>query len=218
MIYISQEKSWNLSEESFSENIDKNEDGKYIIKAKLDSSDPKYLRLSNLRVRDQLFIDELQVFYMNFDENIDTSYLTWQQQTFQEKQAESKAKGEAVGKAIGGILLLGAAVLAAVAGANSGDAGGQTLGTLGAVGGGMAGASLLQDSFKKSEEAKVHRDAINELGQSLEVEMTSKVIELNNDTVELTGTAKEQFSQWRVFLKKIYEKEKTPEVEIPATI
>ena len=47
------------------------------------------------------------------------------------------------------------------------------------VGGGMAGASLLQDSFKKSEEAKVHRDAINELGQSLEVEMTSKVIELN---------------------------------------
>ena len=208
----------NLSEESFSENIDKNENGKYIIKAKFDSSDPKYIRLSNLRVRDQLFIDELQVFYMNFNENIDTSYLTWQQQTFQEKQAESKAKGEAVGKAIGGILLLGAAVLAAVAGANSGDAGGQALGTIGAVGGGMAGASLLQDSFKKSAEAKVHRDAIDELGQSLDVEMSSKVVELNNDTVELTGTAKEQFSQWRLFLKKIYEKEKTPEVEIPATI
>ncbi len=117
--------------------------------------------------------------------------------------------------------MLGAAVLAAVAGANSGDAGGQALGTLGAVGGGMAGASLLQDSFKKSAEAKVHRDAINELGQSLDVEMSSKVVELSNDTVELielTGTAKEQFSQWRLFLKKIYEKEKTPEVEIPATI
>ena len=114
--------------------------------------------------------------------------------------------------------MLGAAVLAAVAGANSGDAGGQALGTLGAVGGGMAGASLLQDSFKKSAEAKVHRDAIDELGQSLDVEMSSKVVELSNDTVELTGTAKEQFSQWRLFLKKIYEKEKTPEVEIPATI
>ena len=63
----------NLSEESFSENIDKNENGKYIIKAKLDSSDPKYIRLSNLRIRDQLFVDVLQVFYMNFNENIETS-------------------------------------------------------------------------------------------------------------------------------------------------
>ena len=35
--------------------------------------------------------------------------------------------------------------------------------------------------------------------------MSSKVVELNNDTVELTGTAKEQFSSGDIF-KKIYEK------------
>ena len=207
-----------LSEESFSENIFQDEKGKYTIKTKLNKSDPKFIRLNNLRVRDQLFIDELQVFYMNFDENIDSSYLTWQRQTFQEKQAESKAKGEAVGKAIGGILLLGAAVAAAVAGVQSNNANTQTLGTLGAIGGGVAGASLLQDSFKKSAEAKVHRDAIEELGRSLDVEMSGKVIDLNDETIELTGTAKEQFSQWRLFLKKIYEKEKTPDVVIPSGI
>ena len=207
-----------LSEESFSENIFQDEKGKYTIKTKLNKSDPKFIRLNNLRVRDQLFIDELQVFYMNFDENIDSSYLTWQRQTFQEKQAESKARGEAVGKAIGGILLLGAAVAAAVAGVQSNNANTQTLGTLGAIGGGVAGASLLQDSFKKSAEAKVHRDAIEELGRSLDVEMSGKVIDLNDETIELTGTAKEQFSQWRLFLKKIYEKEKTPDVVIPSGI
>ena len=207
-----------LSEESFSENIFQDEKGKYTIKTKLNKSDPKFIRLNNLRVRDQLFIDELQVFYMNFDENIDSSYLTWQRQTFQEKQAENKARGEAVGKAIGGILLLGAAVAAAVAGGQSNNANTQTLGTLGAIGGGVAGASLLQDSFKKSAEAKVHRDAIEELGRSLDVEMSGKVIDLNDETIELTGTAKEQFSQWRLFLKKIYEKEKTPDVVIPSGI
>ena len=208
----------NLSEESFSENIFQDDKGKYIIRAKLDKADPQFSRLANLRIRDQLFIDELQVFYMNFDENIDSSYLTWQRQTFQEKQAESKARGEAVGKALGGILLLGAAVIAAMAGAQSGDAGSQALGTLGAVTGSVAGASLIQDSFKKSAEAKVHRDAIEELGRSLDLEMSAKVIELNDDTIELTGTAKEQFSQWRLFLKRIYEKEKTPDVNIPDNI
>ena len=115
-------------------------------------------------------------------------------------------------------MLLGAAVVAAIAGAQSGDSSGQALGTLGAIGGGVAGTSLLQDSFKKSAEAKVHRDAIEELGRSLDVEMSSKVIELNEDTIELTGTAEEQFSQWRSFLKRIYEKEKTPDVNIPSNI
>ena len=205
----------NLSEESFSENIFQDEVGKYIIRARLDKTDPKFTRLKNLRIRDQLFIDELQIFYMNFDENIDSSYLTWQRETFQEKQAESKAKGEAVGKAIGGVLLLGAAVVAALAGAQSNNVNTQTLGTLGAIGGGVAGASLLKDSFRKSAEAKVHRDAIEELGRSLDVEMSAKVIELNDDTVELTGTAKEQFSKWRLFLQRMYEKEKTPNVDIP---
>ena len=204
----------NLSEESFADNIQTNENGKYFISNKLSNEDPKFIRLKNLRVRDQLFVDELQVHYTNFNENIEDSYLTWQRQTHQEIQAASKANTEAIGKALGGIALLGLAVLAAAAGADSGSLGGQSLGMMGAVGGGVAGASLLQDSFKKSEEAKVHRDAINELGKSLDAEMSSKVVQLDEETVELKGSAKEQFSQWREFLKKMYEKEKTPDTQL----
>jgi hypothetical protein len=37
------------------------------------------------------------------------------------------------------------------------------------------------------------------------------VIEFEKKTVELTGTAKEQFAQWRAFLKQIYAQEATPD-------
>ena len=200
----------NLSEESFNEYIAINKNKKYEIVKKLNENDPKYLRLTNLRVRDQMFIDELQYNYKAFDDEISNSYRVWQQQTYSELEAESQAKTEAFGKALGGILMLGAAVLGAYAAANSGsyDYNTQALGGAAAIGGGIAGASLLKESFKKSEEAKIHRDAINELGQSLDSELSSRVIEFERETIELTGTAQEQFSQWRNFLKLIYAKEK----------
>ena len=91
--------------------------------------------MKNLRVRDQLFVDELQVHYTNFNENIEDSYLTWQRQTHQEMQAASKANTEAIGKATWRYCSLGLAVLAAAAGADSGSLGGQSLGMMGAVGG-----------------------------------------------------------------------------------
>ena len=44
--------------------------------------------------------------------------------------------------------------------------------------------------------------------------MSSKVVQLDEETVELKGSAKEQFSQWREFLKRMYEKEKTPDTQL----
>ena len=43
------------------------------------------------------------------------------------------------------------------------------------------------------KEAKVHRDAINELGKSLDAEMSSKVVQLDEETVELKGVQKNNF-------------------------
>jgi len=73
---------------------------------------------------------------------------------------------------------------------------------------------MLGKSFQTSKEAKVHRDALNELGESIDVELAPQVVAFEQDTQKLTGTAKEQFGQWRAFLKKMYEQERTPEVEL----
>ena len=137
--------------------------------------------------------------------------------TFLEIEAKSEVTRKAAGEAVLGILAIGVAVAAVVAGANAnqaGDYGGGALANTGAILAGAAGATLLQNSFQTSEEAKVHRDALAEMGESINIDLSPQVIAFEEQTVKLTGDAKAQFSQWREFLKKIYEEEKTPEVQL----
>ena len=73
---------------------------------------------------------------------------------------------------------------------------------------------MLQKSFQTSEEVKVHRDTLNEVGESINVDLAPRVIDFEEKTLELTGDVKQQFSQWREFLKRIYAQEMTPEKQL----
>ena len=176
--------------------------------------DPMLRRIKAIRIRDQLFIDRLQVNYSSFSSKMDDSYLMWQEQALQEVKAERKAKSKATKEAVTGIFFAGLAIAAAVLGANSGSANAQTAGMIGATVGGIAGAALIKKSFQTSDEAKIHRESLNELGQSLDMELAPQMIEFEKQTVKLTGDAKQQFAQWRNFLKKIYTQEDTPDVQL----
>ena len=146
------------------------------------------------------------------------SYLEWQEQSHLEALAIEKAKSKATGDAIVGALLLGLAVVAAGAGGNPNDkdynATKDAAGAIGAVAAGVAGAAMIGNSFKKNKEAKIHAEALEELGQSVDIALSPQVVEFEEKTQELTGDAKEQFTKWRVFLKEIYAVEKTPEVQL----
>jgi len=171
-------------------------------------------RVKAIRVRDQLFTDQMQPHYEQFSQKMDDSYAIWQKQSFTELEAERQSNRETVKNALAGVALIGLSVLSAVAGGQSDSYGGYTAGTTGAVVGGMVGAQLLEKSFQTNKEAKFHRDALNELGQSIDGEMAPQVIEFEKTTLKLTGSAKEQFAQWRAFLKRIYDEEATPDVQL----
>jgi len=203
----------NFSEEVFAGHL-KLDNGHFVLASLPSNNDPMLRRVKSIRVRDQLFVDRLQSSYEMFDDKMETSYLIWQEQALQETKAERKAKIKAVGEAFLGILAITAAVAAATYSAKSDNYGGSTAGATGAVVAGAAGVALLQKSFQTSEEAKVHREALEELGQSLDVELAPQVVEFEEKTEKLTGDAKEQFAQWRTFLKKIYEHEATPDVKL----
>ena len=203
----------NFSEGTFLQYM-KTNGGKFTLVSKPSDDDPMLQRVRAIRVRDQLFVDSLQDNYAYFSEQMNESYLMWQKQSLLEMQAERAASQQAIGQAIGGVLFISLAVLAAVAGANSDGIGGSSAGTTGAILGGMAGASLITQSFKTSAEAKVHRDSLNELGRSVDMEMAPQVIAFEKESVELTGDAREQFMQWRTFLQKIYSEEMTPDVQL----
>lgn len=203
----------NFSDASFMQymNVDA---GQYTLTSKPSDEDPMLLRVRAIRVRDQLFIDGLQDNYGGFSEEMNESYLMWQKQSLFELQAKRHATLKSFGQAAGGILLIGLAVLAAIAGSNSDAVGSTSAGATGAILGGMAGTSLLSESFKTSAEAKVHRESLNELGQSVNMELAPQVIAFEKESVELTGDAKEQYSQWRAFLQKIYSEEMTPDIQL----
>ncbi|MBL6934289.1 MAG: hypothetical protein ISR48_02645 [Alphaproteobacteria bacterium] len=200
-----------FSEDAFAQHM-KNEDGRISLVSYPSDGDLMLTRVKAIRVRDQLFVDRLQTDYEAFSQKMDDSYKMWQEQSFQEMKAEGEANAKAAGEAIVGVLLIALAVAAAVAGAQSDNPNDASLGMAGATVAGAAGASVLSSSFQTSEEAKVHRDALAELGKSVDVELAPQVIEFEKKTVELTGTAKEQFAQWRAFLKQIYAQEATPDV------
>ena len=190
------------------------EEDRFKLVSKPSDLDPMFRRVKAIRVRDQLFIDSLQNNYASFSSKMDDSYLMWQSQSLLEIKAKRTANRKAIVQGIGGVALIGLGVLAAVAGAGSYSPVTQTASTLGLLAGGVGGAILISKGFRTSEEANVHRDALNELGESVDLEFAPKVIAFNKKSVELTGNAKEQFMQWRNFLQKIYSEEKTPDVQL----
>ena len=68
----------------------------------------------------------------------------------------------------------------------------------------LAGTQVIISGFNVSKEADIHEAAIQELGESFSSEMQPVVMEFEGKQYELTGSAEEQFNQWRELLRKIY--------------
>ncbi|MDQ6992497.1 MAG: hypothetical protein Q9M31_03410 [Mariprofundus sp.] len=203
----------NFSEENFGKYMAVKK-GKVSLVAYPAEDDLMLQRIKSIRVRDQMFVDRMQSHYEQFNQQMDESYKIWQKQSFEEVQAESKASNEAIGKAFAGIGLIALGVLSAVAGSNSNNVGGYATGTTGAIVAGQAGVALLGESAKMNKEAQFHHEALSELGASVDAEMAPQVVEFEATSKSLTGSATEQFSQWRTFLKQMYEQEATPDVQL----
>lgn len=201
-----------FNQEAFMEYL--NTDNNYFqLVAMPSDDDPILKRVSSIRVREQLFIDNLQQNYQSFSENMNDSYSKWQEAAFQEKKLRAEAKKKGILKAIGGVVLIGLSI-AAAANSDSSSVIANNAATTAAVAGGIAAAWMLSGSFKSHEEAQLHKDALDELGESINLELAPQVITFEEESVELTGNINEQFAQWRAFLKRIYEQESTPEQAI----
>lgn len=199
----------NFSEEAFAEHLKPNGNKVELVSLPSDD-DPMLQRTRSIRIRDQLYIDNLQAHYQEFNSQLSASYVIWQQQALKEEIALAEAENKKIGQAIlGGLLILGAIGLAA-AGGNSGSAGHQNAAMAGTVVAGAGGALLLSESFRTSEQSKFHKETLEELGKSIDQEVAPQVVEFEGKTKKITGDAAEQFAEWRSFLKEVFEQEKTP--------
>jgi hypothetical protein len=199
-----------FNEQAFNEYLDTS--GQQIKLVSMPSdADPLFERVKSIQVREQLFVDNLQQNYSAFSQQMDDSYLAWQEASATEMQLRKEAKTKSIWKMIGGAVLIGAAVAAATSGSSNDPRFGRDLAT---VAGGIGGAVLISSGFKSREEAKFHQEALNELGESVNLEMAPQVMTYEEESVELTGDIDEQFRQWRAFLNRMYQLEATPDVQL----
>jgi hypothetical protein len=186
-----------FSPDAFEGYLQQKRNGQYEIKRLPAADDPMLLRVREIRERDHVYVDTLQGYYSNFDAQMIAPYQEWRRNSYHAAVALQELRAESTRRLIAG----GVAVLAGIAAATSGDsATTRAAGQIGVLGGGY----LLKSGLEKRNEAQFHVAELEELGASLEAEVTPQVIELEDDTVTLTGNVEEQYAQWRELLADIY--------------
>ena len=189
----------NFAPDAFSEHLVKDENGLFRVDRLPAENDPILLRINQIEVRDQLFQDVLQDYYTTFSLQMDGPYTLWRKQSYVETIAIQQLESSAQADRAAGI----AGIVLGVAAQASGDETVRTAGVIGITG----GALTIQSGFRKSDEALLHEAVLQEMSSSLETTLEPSVIDLQDRTITLSGTVRQQYQQWQEVMREIYYKE-----------
>jgi len=186
-----------FSPDAFSQHIDFNESGQYIINRLPAENDPQLARVRQVREREYLFIDTLDEYYANFHRQVYPVYHNWRKATYNEAIEYKDLRKKSKQRIIGGT----AAILAGVGGIYSSDNAYIDASGVASVG---AGAGLIISGIRKRQEAEQFADRLREVGSAAEAELVPTTLDLENRTVRLSGNVDEQYNQLRGILKRLY--------------
>ncbi|MEQ9210855.1 MAG: hypothetical protein RLN96_13655, partial [Pseudomonadales bacterium] len=185
-----------FSPAAFDQYLVKDGNGYYQLDRLPADNDPMLDRVQSIQARDHMFVDVLQDYYFGFASNMQAPYREWRAQSYQETQLIRDLQTSARNRRLAGWLAI-------VSGAAASMEGNQYVATAGVVGI-MAGLTELQQSYSERDEASLHIQTLSEIGQSLEEELEPNVIELQDRTITLTGTVRDQYEEWRKILANMY--------------
>jgi hypothetical protein len=167
------------------------------------TDDPIASRVERIRQRDAGVIDTVNGYYANFSDQMSISYGQWRRASFEEIEKEQRALNQARTRTYLGA----AAVLASVLVPNQCsvyDYNCQRVQSAARYGGAIGGTAALLSGLKKYSDAKVHAQALKEQAETFQSEVAPQVIEVEGRTLKLTGTAEEQYREWRKMLHDLY--------------
>jgi hypothetical protein len=195
----------NLSPDAFGQYLTTSSGGKTTIHQLPANSDRMLKRVEKIKDREYLFVDTLDEYYRTFYRDMKGSYDEWRYATYEEAINLRRMQRQSNSR-----LLAGAAMIAA--GIYAGSETGTYAGQAGAAGIVAGGVGVLKKGLDRRKEAEIHAESLRELSQSLGSEITPYVLSIEGQTIELTGTADAQYTQWKKILKDIYATEtNTPE-------
>lgn len=186
-----------FSDDAFGDYLAKDRNGEYRLTALPADNDPLLGRIRSIRERDFMFIDTVQDYFATYVRQMRLPYDSWREQSYQETITLRELEASARRRFIAGA----AAVVGGIAAASNGGNWATQAGGATAVG---AGAFLVKSGFDKQAEARIHMQALEELGESLENAVAPQVINLDDRTITLSGSVEEQYGQWRDILVDLY--------------
>lgn len=189
-----------FSPDAFADHLQRDTKGRYQILRLPALDDPMLRRVHSIRERDHIFVDALQSYYTEFDAMMDEPYHEWRRLSYEEVVAIKELRAQSTRQLLTGVI----AVIGGLAAQIDGDsATSRAAGRIATIG----GAYILKSGLQSRQETQMHVEALEELGTSLEAEIAPRVIELEDQTVTLSGTVEEQYAQWRELLAEIYRAE-----------
>jgi hypothetical protein len=156
--------------------------------------------MERVRERDYMLVDTLNEYYANFGDSMAEPYTQWRKFSHEELEAEAQAKREALTRQV-----LGA--VAIVGGIMAGEATGSSAGSAAATAAVIGGMYAFKSGLDKRAEIRIHTESLKQLGDSFQSEVQPMVVDVEGRTLELKGSAEQQYAEWRQLLRELYENE-----------
>jgi hypothetical protein len=169
-------------------------------------NDPMQIRVQRIRERDTAVVDTLDGYSLGFAEQMQQSYGEFRRTSFDEIQLEDEARSSARMRTILGAAAVAASILA------PGSCNSQTscnLMSVARTAGAVGGVSAFLSGLKKYADARTHAQSFGELAKSFQSEVAPQVVEVEGRSLKLSGSAEEQYREWRRLLRE-YQAEDLP--------
>jgi hypothetical protein len=170
-------------------------------------NDPVAVRLDRIRERDAGVVDTLSGYYESFAESMQESYGSFRRTSYEEVEKEERARSSARARTVLGAAAVAASILAP-GGCNSNSS--CRLESAARYGGAAGGVASILSGIRKYADARTHAQSFRELASSFQAEVAPQVVEVEGRSLRLTGTAEEQYREWRKLLREFHEQETGP--------
>jgi len=159
--------------------------------------DPMFERVKRIRAREYMFIDTVNQYYGNLYSDMREPYGQWRKSYIDELTQKRELERQAWQRR-----LLGAAAIvgAVLIGNQFNSNGGYVVRDLMVIG----GIEVIRSGQQYANDAKIHEDAIKELGASFKGDVAPIVDEVEGHTVKLSGSVETQYAEWRRTLRDLF--------------
>ena len=170
------------------------------------SNDPIAARVERIRESDTKVLDTLDGYYTGFSDQMQEPYGDFRRTSWDEIDKQERALASARTRTFLGAAAVAASILV------PGNCSSNTTCNLqdaARYAGSIGGITSVLSGLKKYSDARTHAQAFGELARSFQSEVASQVVDVEGRSLRLTGTAEEQYREWRELLRQ-YQADEAP--------